>query len=105
MQYGKPLSLVVSNSSVQLMCFGKPSAPVMPNPSSIFCVSLNGTLSGTSSVFPCLYSAPEPNAYEGYYLFKQAVEVNMNNTSRIRVQQDVLAMSISESMANDLELT
>jgi hypothetical protein len=38
------------------------------------------------------------------HLFKQAVEVNMNNASGIRVQQDVLAMPIPQSMMRNLEL-
>jgi hypothetical protein len=42
--------------------------------------------------------------YEGDHLFKQAVEVNVNNASGIRVQQDVLAMPIPQSMMRNLEL-
>ncbi len=41
---------------------------------------------------------------EGKYLFKQAVEVDMNNTSSISVQQNVLAMPIPESTIRNLAL-
>jgi hypothetical protein len=41
--------------------------------------------------------------YEGDYLFKQAVEVDMNNASGIGVEQDVFAMPIPESTMYNLE--
>jgi hypothetical protein len=47
---------------------------------------------------PASAEHPEPSTHiEGEYLFKQAVKVNMDNTSSISVQQNVLAMPIPES--------
>jgi hypothetical protein len=39
----------------------------------------------------------------GDYLFEQAVEVNMNNTSGVCVEQDVFAMPIPKSIRWKLE--
>jgi hypothetical protein len=56
------------------------------------------------AIFPASTEHPEPTTHtEGEYLFKQAVEVNMNNTSSISVQQDVLAMPVPESTMRNLE--
>ena len=47
---------------------------------------------------PASAELPESNTQiEREYLVEQAVEVNMNNTSGISVQQNVLAMPIPES--------
>jgi hypothetical protein len=54
--------------------------------------------------FPASVELPESSTHvEREYLFKQAVEVDMNNTSSISVQQNVLAMSIPESTMRNLE--
>jgi len=53
--------------------------------------------------FPASAEHQSQALYEGDYLFKQAVEVNMNNASGIGVKQDVLAMPIPESTMYSLE--
>jgi hypothetical protein len=56
------------------------------------------------AVSPVSGELPEPSAqFEGEYLFKQAVKVNMNNTSRISIQQNVLAMPIPKPTTCNLE--
>ncbi len=69
----------------------------------MFCVSLNGTRSGTSSNFPCSCQAQgsKPHA-DGNYLFEKTVEVNMDNASSIGVQEDVLAVPVSKSAKHGL---
>ena len=53
---------------------------------------------------PASVELPESSTHvAGEYLLKQAVEVDMNNTSGISVQQNVLAMSIPESTMRNLE--
>lgn len=56
------------------------------------------------AIFPASIEYLTRALYEGDYLFKQTVEVNMNNASGIRVQQDILAMPIPESTMCNLEL-
>jgi hypothetical protein len=54
--------------------------------------------------YPASVELPVPGTQiEGEYLIEQAVEVNMNNTSSISVQQNVLAMPIPESAMRNLE--
>ena len=60
---------------------------------------------GLPAIFPATTELPESSTHtEGEYLVKQAVEVNMNNTSSIGVQQNVLAMPIPESTMRNLEI-
>jgi hypothetical protein len=56
------------------------------------------------AIFPASAEHQSQALYEGDHLFKQAVEVNMNSASGIRVQQDVLAMPIPQSMMCNVEL-
>jgi hypothetical protein len=53
--------------------------------------------------FPASAEYQSQALYEGKYLVKQAVEVNMNDASGIGVEQDVLAMPIPESTMYNLE--
>jgi hypothetical protein len=79
-----------------------PSTPVTPRPSTMFCVSLNGTLSGVSNVFPCKtkYSCTMWSVINNNRtltdLLEQAVEINVNDITGVGIKKNVLAMSISE---------
>ena len=53
--------------------------------------------------FPASTEHQSQALYQEDYLFKQAVEVNMNNASGIGVEQDILAMPIPESTMYNLE--
>jgi hypothetical protein len=55
------------------------------------------------AISPASAELPESRTHvEGNYLIEQAVEVDMNNTSGIGVQQNVLAMPIPESIMRGL---
>lgn len=65
-----------------------PSTPVIPKPSTIFCVSRKGTRSGVSNVLPC---ASVSNGEDTYllaqpYLLEETVEVDMDHITSVRVQ-------------------
>jgi len=75
-----------------------PSTPVTPSPSTRFWVSLKGTRSGVSKFFPYnnLWVKSETREFIAY-LVKNAIEIHMDDISRVSIKQDILTMPVAET--------